>query len=68
VQEGVPDVLAFFETNPFPDRPPAYLRATLYRYRFTDAKTRSETGAWWTRERLRPYAPTLFRQATPTDK
>lgn len=65
VQDGAPDVLDLLSGNPFPDTPPAYLRATLYRYRFTDAKTRAETGAWWTRERLRPYTSTLFRQPTP---
>lgn len=61
VQEGSPDVLALLEANPFPDRPPRYLRAMLYRYSFTSPEERAETGAWWKRELLRPYAPAQFR-------
>jgi hypothetical protein len=55
--EGSPDVLALLERNPFPERPPRYLRAVLYEYRFTDAATRAQTGAWWERERLDLFCP-----------
>jgi len=57
--EGKPEVLALFEENPFPDRPPRWVRGVLYDYHFTDYDTRRETGMWWTRERLRPYGPVL---------
>jgi hypothetical protein len=53
--EGSPDVLALFEENPFPERPPRMVRASLYRYRMSDRQTRQATGAWWTRERLGLY-------------
>jgi len=56
ILEGRTEVLALFEKNPFAEGPPRYVRATLYRYYFTDAKTRRETGAWWNRERLGLYA------------
>jgi hypothetical protein len=36
-------------TNPFPDRPPKFIRAEMFDYHFSDAATRSQTGAWWTR-------------------
>jgi hypothetical protein len=54
--EGSPDVLGLIAHNPFPDRPPTYIRGVLYRYHFTDMKTGRQTGAWWTRERLGEYS------------
>ena len=41
---------AFFAADPFRGRVPRRLRVAVYRYRFTDAATRRETGAWWARE------------------
>ena len=32
--EGDASVLALFANNPFPERPPSFVRATFYRYRF----------------------------------
>jgi hypothetical protein len=55
--EGKPEVLALLEKNPFPDKPPRYVRAVLYDYHFTDAKTRRETGQWWRREPKGLYCP-----------
>ncbi|MGI8516040.1 MAG: lipase maturation factor family protein, partial [Acidimicrobiia bacterium] len=46
--EGSPPVLALLREDPFPDRPPRYVRARLYRYRFT----RPGAEAWWRREDL----------------
>jgi len=57
--EGSPDVLALMARNPFPNRPPRYLRGTTYRYRFTDAAAQRATGAWWTREPLGEYSPAM---------
>jgi hypothetical protein len=54
---GSKPVLGLLADDPFPDAPPGYLRATLYRYRFSDAATRRATGAWWTRERVGEYLP-----------
>src|SRR6185369_16625108 len=47
---GSPPVLSLLEKNPFPDKPPRYVRALLYQYRFTDPAARRETGHWWRRE------------------
>ena len=47
---GAPEVLALLQSNPFPNAPPKYVRATLYDYHFTDFATRRATGAWWKRE------------------
>ncbi len=46
-----PTVVApLFARTPFPDTPPAFVRVAVYRYRFTDAATRTATGAWWRRD------------------
>lgn len=61
--ENSPDVLGLIEKNPFPDRPPQYLRAELYLYHFTNAEERSASGAWWKREYLSPYFPAVQNNA-----
>ncbi len=57
--QGSPPVLQLLATNPFPDHPPRWLRATLYDYRFTDRAGRRATGEWWTRRELGPYSPVV---------
>jgi hypothetical protein len=56
---GKPEVIALFEQNPFPQSPPRYVRATLYRYRFTTMQKHRETGAWWKRSELGEYLPSV---------
>jgi predicted DCC family thiol-disulfide oxidoreductase YuxK len=55
--EGSPPVLALFDVDPFPDRPPKYVRALLYDYRFADSSTRAATGQWWVRQLAGLYFP-----------
>jgi len=55
--EGSPDVAGLLGTNPFPDQPPRFIRATAYEYTFTDWETQRRTGAWWKRERRGLYLP-----------
>jgi hypothetical protein len=57
--EGSPDVLALLGHNPFPGKPPRYIRAVVYDYHFTDWATRRKTGAWWRRDLLGLYMPVL---------
>ncbi len=57
--QGSPPVVALLGSNPFPDRPPKYLQALVYDYRFSDAESRNREGSWWTRKLLRPYTPIL---------
>jgi hypothetical protein len=52
---GTPEVLALFVTNPFPQRPPRFVRVVRYEYHFTDAATRARTGEWWRRTPLDFY-------------
>jgi len=42
--------LSLFASNPFPVKPPQYVRAVLYRYTF--AKGGNSRNLWWTRERV----------------
>ena len=57
--EGSQDVSRLLATNPFPHEPPRYIRAIFYRYRFTTLRERRDTGAWWKREQLQEYLPTV---------
>jgi lipase maturation factor 1 len=56
-----PDVLALFAGNPFPGNPPQSVRTVIWQYWFTDLATKRKEGAWWRRELLGPYAPSLQR-------
>jgi Lipase maturation factor len=53
--EGDPATLGLLRTNPFPDRPPHYVRAHYYEYRFTTPQQRRETDRWWNRQLLGEY-------------
>jgi hypothetical protein len=57
-----PDVLSLFQTNPFADAPPKYIRAVLWQYWFTSMKEKHEAGNWWRRQLLGLYAPVITRQ------
>jgi predicted DCC family thiol-disulfide oxidoreductase YuxK len=59
--EGSRDVTGLLAHNPFPDKPPNYIRAMFYRYRFTNIEEHRQTGAWWKRQELREYLPTISR-------
>jgi len=59
--EGSRDVTGLLSRNPFPEKPPKYIRAMFYRYRFTNEQERQQTGAWWKRKELREYLPTISR-------
>ena len=56
---GKPKVAALFEKNPFAENPPRYIRASFYRYRFTSSEEHRQTGAWWKREELGEYLPSV---------
>ena len=47
--EGDRGILALMGPNPFPDRPPRFVRARLFLYEFTTMAERRATGAWWKR-------------------
>lgn len=55
--QGDADALGLLATNPFPDRPPRFIRAELYEYDFT--KPDDTSGAWWQRRYVGSYFPPL---------
>lgn len=57
--QGSPDVSRLLARNPFPDQPPRYIRTSFYRYRFTTVEERRQSGAWWKRQELGEYLPTV---------
>ena len=57
--QGSQDVNRLLAHNPSPDKPPRYIRAMFYRYRFTTVNELRQTGAWWKRQELREYLPTV---------
>ena len=57
--QGSHEATGLVAHNPFPDKPPRYIRATFYRYRFTTTSELRQTGAWWKRQELREYLPTV---------
>jgi lipase maturation factor 1 len=51
--EGSPDVLGLLAENPFPARPPRFVRARLYRYEFAQGGSPD----WWARDDQGLFCP-----------
>jgi predicted DCC family thiol-disulfide oxidoreductase YuxK len=64
--ENEPSVTALLQKNPFPDRPPVYVRAQFYDYTFTDVAGRT-TGRWWERHLLGLYFPIVSLKGPDKD-
>jgi hypothetical protein len=47
--EGDRAIMRLMGPDPFPDGPPSFVRARLYRYEFTTRAERRATHAWWRR-------------------
>lgn len=61
--------LKLLKGDPFADRRPAFIRANLYRYRFSSRQERKETGAWWVRTLVGEYLPPLgLDRRAPADR
>jgi len=52
-------VMAIFKHNPFPDDPPASVRARFYEYTFTSIEERKKTGKCWNRSLVGEYFPPI---------
>jgi len=52
-----PGALSLLGDNPFPDKPPRYIRAVLYKYSFV--RPGEPRGQWWKREELGLWLPPL---------
>jgi predicted DCC family thiol-disulfide oxidoreductase YuxK len=54
--ENEPSVTALLKTNPFPDKPPTYVRAELYDYTYAGDGDHA-AGRWWDRRLAGLYFP-----------
>ncbi len=52
-----PGTVSLFADNPFPNKPPRYIRAVLYRYSF--AKPGNPESNYWNRRRLNIWLPAM---------
>lgn len=57
--ESSPEVTALLGSNPFPHKPPAYVRALVYDYRYSSPEEKKATGAWWVRQPKGIYYPAI---------
>jgi predicted DCC family thiol-disulfide oxidoreductase YuxK len=63
--QGSPAVTRLLARNPFPGRPPIYVRAELFDYSFTDFTTRRATGQCWARQPRGLYFPPISLRNVP---
>ncbi|CAH1981690.1 unnamed protein product [Acanthoscelides obtectus] len=61
---GKQEVLVLLDHHhlPFPQKPPKFVRATLYKYKYTSWNQKSSS-AWWIREKVREYFPALSKDS-----
>lgn len=64
--EGNAAVLRLLGHNPFPQKPPKYIRTLLFQYSFSSLETKRRTGQWWTRKFIRPFTPIYTLQDPPS--
>ena len=62
--QGDRATLRLLRGSPFPNRPPAEVRATLYRYRFSTPAELRRDHVWWVRDRVGEYLPPIRLDAT----
>jgi len=57
--QGDPATLRLLRRDPFPEGPPAAIRARLYRYRFSSRSERRRDRSWWVRTLVGEYLPPI---------
>jgi predicted DCC family thiol-disulfide oxidoreductase YuxK len=60
--ENEPAVTALLDKNPFPDKPPVYVRAQFYDYTYAGSEEKAR-GIWWDRRLLGLYFPVVHLNA-----
>jgi hypothetical protein len=51
------EILGLLANNPFPDGPPRYVRALVYKYKY--APSGNAEGLWWSREKVGVWLPAV---------
>ena len=57
--QGSPPVVQLLSDDPFGGKPPKYIRAMLYDYRFSNLGELTHSGNWWTRQPAGTYLPPI---------
>jgi predicted DCC family thiol-disulfide oxidoreductase YuxK len=65
--QNEPTVTALLERNPFPDKPPLYVRAQFYDYTYADSAEKAK-GLWWQRRLLGQYFPEVHLRSSDSDR
>jgi len=60
--QGDRATLRLLRHDPFPERPPVWIRARLFRYRYTSWAEWRSTGAWWVRSEAGPFVRPIRRR------
>ncbi|SDQ35574.1 lipase maturation factor family protein [Quadrisphaera sp. DSM 44207] len=65
--EGDRATLKLLRSSPFPPQaPPRWVRASVYRYRYTTPAERRATGAWWTRRHVNDLVRPMSLESSPS--
>ena len=65
--EGDRHVSRLLRRDPFAGNPPRFVRALLYRYRFTTRAERRQTHDWWVREPVGEFLPPATLRASEVE-
>lgn len=57
--QGTPEVLKLLKHNPFPEKPPIFVRSLAYEYVFSTPEEKKQHGWWWKRNFVGIYSPSI---------
>src|SRR4051812_27645751 len=64
--QGDKATIGLLASDPFPNDPPRWIRARLYRYTFTTREQHAQTGRWWNRTLVSDYLPPVQLRQRPS--
>ena len=64
--QGDKATIGLLANDPFPNDPPRWIRARLYRYTFTTREQHAQTGRWWNRTLVSDYLPPVQLRQRPS--
>ena len=59
ILQGEPAALDLLGVNPFTEKPPRFLRAALFQYKFSTPEEKASSGNWWERSYQGDYCPPI---------
>ncbi len=64
--QGDKATIGLLANDPFPNEPPRWIRARLYRYTFMTREQHARTGRWWNRTLVSDYLPPVQLRQRPS--